>query len=391
MKKSFLPTLVAALLVFLSPGASPSCSLSLGPNLWELARRADAIVLARVDAIEATSNSSLERDEDADHFEEDTVAVGVLETWKGPAMADVRIQISDAAHAPYKVGDVILVFLDRGDSLNLNWEPSAEEWASFPPEVRDAIAESLPQGRRQAAWAAGRWFDIGGIPADATFPPEKDRAALRDLVTSAVRLQSRGKPDLRAFRDWLVSAAELRITRYEGLSQLRWDLVTETVSPPESNGDVVVVDDTDAEPEDTPESAPEPLTREQLARLAAAFAREPSVDASDVTMLELLADDSDLDVDRTAASVVEAGLLLKPIPAWVTAMVEVTLRRYGDNFADRIGRDDRDKDGNPIYTGWGENTLPTIWEVARRELGIPSVAPAETPARPTVDRNEARE
>jgi hypothetical protein len=72
-------------------------------------------------------------------------------------------------------------------------------------------------------------------------------------------------------------------------------------------------------------------------------------------------------------------------------MVEATLRRYGDNFANRIGRDDRDKDGRPIYTGWGENTLPTIWEVARRELGIPSVVPAETPARPTVDRNEARE
>ncbi len=125
----------------------------------------------------------------------------------------------------------------------------------------------------------------------------------------------------------------------------------------------------------------ETLTEAELARLADAFAREPALDSSDLRMLKLLEGYADLEVDRAAASVVEAGLLERPIPAWVPAMVAATLRRYGDSFEARIGRDDVDSRGRPIYTGEGENTLPTIWEVARRELGIPQVAPAAAPER----------
>ena len=98
-------------------------------------------------------------------------------------------------------------------------------------------------------------------------------------------------------------------------------------------------------------------------------------------MLRLLAGYPDLEVDRTAAAVIEAGLLMRPIPDWVLEMVDEALKRYGDDFAARIGRDDRDPRGRPIYTGEGENTLPTIWEVARRELGIPQVLPAVAPVR----------
>jgi len=76
---------------------------------------------------------------------------------------------------------------------------------------------------------------------------------------------------------------------------------------------------------------------------------------------------------------------LRPIPDWVLKMVDVALRRYGDDFSARIGRDDRDPRGRPIHTGEGENTLPTIWEVARRELGIPAVAPAQVPAQARED------
>ncbi len=140
--------------------------------------------------------------------------------------------------------------------------------------------------------------------------------------------------------------------------------------------------------EDTEEPAweaevepPSRLTDEQLQRLAEGFAREPAVDYSDLTMLRLLAGYPDLEVDRTAAAVIEAGLIMRPIPDWVLEMVDEALKRYGDDFAARIGRDDRDPRGRPIYTGEGENTLPTIWEVARRELGIPQVLPAVAPVR----------
>ncbi len=98
--------------------------------------------------------------------------------------------------------------------------------------------------------------------------------------------------------------------------------------------------------------------------------------------MKLLEGLPDLEVDRAAAAVVEAGLLVRPIPAWVTAMVAAS-RCGGTATAsqDRIGRDDVDPRGRPIYTGEGENTLPTIWEVARRDLGIPEVAPAAAPER----------
>jgi len=148
--------------------------------------------------------------------------------------------------------------------------------------------------------------------------------------------------------------------------------------PVEQNGE-----EAEAAEDDKDEPALPPLTRDELARLAAGFVREPGLDYSDVMMLKLLADHPDVEVDRVAASVIEAGLLERPIPEWVPPLVAEALRRYGDDFAVRIGRDDRDSRGRPIYTGEGESTLPTIWEVARRELGIPSVIPAEAPQRAT--------
>ena len=50
-------------------------------------------------------------------------------------------------------------------------------------------------------------------------------------------------------------------------------------------------------------------------------------------MLRLLAGYPDLEVDRTAAAVIEAGLLMRPIPDWALEMVDEALKRYGDEFA----------------------------------------------------------
>ena len=370
MKKRSPVVLALVPLVLGFPNASPACSI--GPDLFELSARADLIVLARIDAVEASPNlREQEWDEYADDFEEDAVVLRVLETWKGPSMAQVRMQVY-SAKSGYKVGDLMVAFLDQGESPTEEWELSAEELASFSPEERDDVVKGLAQASRHAAWSEGRWFSAGSVLSTVAFPREQDVAAIKDLVLAAQRIQSGGTVDRQALRDWYVTAAERRITRYEGLSPLRWELVPQVLEPVEGPS-------TDSEEIDSDENVSEPLTKDQLDRLAAGFAHEPAVDGSDTWMLEVLASYPDLEVDRTAASVVEAGLLLRPIPEWVTRMVELTLARYGDRFADRIGRDDVDKQGRPIYTGEGENTLPTIWEVARRELGIPSVAPAQRP------------
>jgi len=124
------------------------------------------------------------------------------------------------------------------------------------------------------------------------------------------------------------------------------------------------------------------LSGEQLARLAGAFLRAPAVDASDVAMLDLLARYPGAEVDLAAASVIEAALRMGRIPWWTTPMVAAALHRYGDDFSERIGRDDRDPSGRLIYSDGATETLPTIWAVARRDLGIPEVPPAEPPRRP---------
>jgi hypothetical protein len=380
MKKCSVVVLVLVPLVLGFPSASPACSI--GPELFGLSARADAILLVRIDGVEnPVPPLRGEWDENDDHFEENSVTLHVLETWKGPAMSEVRMQVFDTSG--YKVGALMVAFLETGETRTASNEEALTYWETDEPEQLAVRAEALERNRRYAAWSAGRWFVAGTVSATVAFPREQDVDAIKGLVLAAARLQSEGRVDPRGWRDWFVTAAERRATRYEGLWILQIDLLPPDLPPVDSdvqeisNDLEIGADETAVESEAS--APPEPLTEEQLARLAAGFASEPAVDASDAAMLQLLADYPDLEVDRTAASVVEAGLLLRPIPAWVTKMVELTLARYGDVFADRIGRDDVDKEGRPIHTGEGENTLPTIWEVARRDLGIPSVAPAELP------------
>jgi hypothetical protein len=379
MKKSAIVVLALVPFVLGFPSALPACSFS--PELFGLSVRAEAILLVRIEGVDnSTPLPQGEWVENADHFEENSVTLRVLETWKGPAMTEVRMEVFDAS--PYRVGDVMLAFLKSGETRTAATEDWLDEWVPENPEELALRAKAREENRRFAAWSAGRWFSAGNAPSSIAFPREQDRAVIKDLLLAAIRLQSSGTIDPPDLRDWFVSAAEHRVTRSEGLSRLQWELVPATyrlVDADSEEAEEEPMDASETEVEDAVESAPEPLTKDQLARLAAGFARDPAVDASDATMLRLLADYPDLEVDRTAASLVEAGLQLRPIPSWVTEIVELALARYGDVFADRIGRDDIDKEGRPIYTGEGENTLPTIWEVARRELGIPSVAAAVAP------------
>ena len=251
-----------------------------------------------------------------------------LDVWKGPGAMEVRVDLEPNSPAPFAEGDVLLVFLERGETLAGRYGESTE--AMTREELLEAgvdevnvaqLLEENVKGRESALrfekWAAGRWLHVSN-----RMLPESDaeRDALEKLIRAAARLQAGGTVSFEDRIEWLVSVVEQPAFRDEALYSLL---------PDESS-----------------------LTSEQLARLAGAFLRAPAVDASDILMLDLLARYPGAEVDMAAASVIEAALRMARIPAWATPMVAAALHRYGDDFSERIGRDDRGPFGPPHLHGW---------------------------------------
>jgi len=356
MKKP--PAIAVVLLVIASlialPARSAACPMFL--SLWDVIDQADWIALVRVARIEVEPDPG---NPAAGVSEEHEVAVlEALGVWKGPSEIEARVDLEPGAPAPYAEGDLVVVFLERGESRakrlrDANAPTSREELLELGVEEEDVAqiletsAEEQETSLRFESWAQGRWLHV----SERALPEsDADLAALREIVRTAARLQAAVPVSFEDRLDWLVSVVERRAFRDEALYSLL---------PQESS-----------------------LTEEQLARLAGAFLGAPSVDASDIDMLNLLARYEGAEVDMAAASVVEAALGMSPIPGWATSMVDAALRRYGDDFSERIGRDDRDPAGRLVYMEGTRDTLPTIWAVARRDLGIPEMPPAERPLRP---------
>jgi hypothetical protein len=356
MKK---PPAVVVVLLVISQSFVPGSAVACGHvSLWDDIAEADLIVVARVESIEENRSES-----DPTMGEPGTdrkkVTLRILETWKGSPETEVVVDFPWDVPDGFDVDDIVIQFLERGESQAERTRQALTDMEAYMAEVaRDPEAtgdiddwtpddqeESWQRLEQFANWSAGRWFPISVWPELRT-GDEEVRKTARALIERAVLLQA-AKAGEEDRAEWSVTAVEHHSTRRYGL----WELTAER------------------------------LTDDQLRRLAAAFVREPAVDETDFYFLKLFAGYSSFDVDRAAAAVIEAGFLIEPIPWWVTVMVDEALKRYGDSFADRIGRDDRDSRGRLIYTGKGENTLPTIWEVARRQLGIPWVLPAEAPKR----------
>jgi hypothetical protein len=341
---------------------SPSKACPVMASLWHFVAQSDLIVLATVESAEADPTGANPMES---AIEQDRVVLRVIDTWKGPFLREV---IVTSYPEQYTVGDLVVAFLEQGELRAQRWQDAIEgidvdaapqdmdpeeEGVQTPVDEWSAQDQAKEMARIQtfAQWARGRWLSVDH---ESTSTDAEKAEVFKELVVRAIELQSGGTTDEATRIDWLVSAAARRSTRHYGLDEL----------PRSSLGH-------SAEGEERP---PELLTQEQLARLADGFRSEPSVDASDVAMLEVLASYPDIEVDRTAASLVEAGLLLKPIPAWVLSLVAETLKRYGDDFGDRIGRDDL-----PDPLPGERDTLPAIWRQARAELGIPAVVPAAAP------------
>ena len=122
------------------------------------------------------------------------------------------------------------------------------------------------------------------------------------------------------------------------------------------------------------------LTPRELAGIAESFVARPSLNDADWLMLFLLAKYADPDVDRAAASVVEAGLQMSPRPDWLKETLRMALQRYDPDFEGKVQRDEALPWGLPIPESADEDPLGTIWELAHIGLDIPRVAPAEASA-----------
>ncbi len=399
MKK---PSAVVGLLLvaaqILLPAPSPGCGIAV--SIWGSIENAEVVALVLIESLEVEELTAGSR-WDSWSFPRKRLAarLRVLETWKGNPPGSIEVDLGEdyeSGRTPWKVGGVLVAFLERGTenaSARRKSQAHIYEILATMIDEQQEVMEADPGSpqtrveldafRRDSEtaydlydkWMAQRWSLADVLVRD---DEDQDRDAWAKLIRFAVKLQTDGS-DVAESLDWHVTAAERRATRYQGLLELSYMVLPQRVDPPEI---YVSEDGTDeATPGESPWSAeeepPAQLTLEQLRRLAEGFAREQSADHSDITMLRLLASYPDVEVDRAAAASIEAGLLLRPIPEWVTPMMEEALKRYGDRFADRIGRDDRDPRGRPIYSGPGENTLGTIWAIARRDLGIPEVPPAE--------------
>jgi hypothetical protein len=73
------------------------------------------------------------------------------------------------------------------------------------------------------------------------------------------------------------------------------------------------------------------------------------------------------------------GNRMNPIPEWATPMVGQVPARSGDRFVDRIGRDAATRNDASSREVPGRGTLPAIRAAARRDPGIPEIAPGEAP------------
>jgi len=373
-------TAVALVLLLVLGPVSPTptagaCSIAM--SLWDLIGSADAVVVARVVSLgRGASPQEVSAFTGVDAH--DTATLEVIDAWKGTPPPELQVDLFDGAQRGYVVGEVVLAFLVEGTAMaqrlriaqaQIEAEEEAEaeagvdgmtagEWSeppSWSPEERArALEKAAADVRHFEEWVDGRWIE-NGLSEDAR-SRTNDLESLEDFVRAAARLHATGTDTHQeGHTGWVVSALERPGMR-----------------------DALVIDMAELS------TSKESLTDADLQRIARVFADAPSVGYADLPMLKLLASYPDPAVDAAAASVVEAALRMDPIPDWAPPMVSAALARYGDHFVERIGRDDRDRQGRLIEESSGRGTLPAIWAAARRDLGIPEVAPAEPrPALPT--------
>ena len=308
-----LPLPFLAVASFLA--APPAAAYPIPPvPLWDLVRDADLIVVAKVvEIVEAPPRGDGEPYE----FDPDLARLRVLETWKGPRRGAVEVKFSLGLICPappqFVAGETVTAFLER--HAEGGWHVGALSYGTlyFPPERLDEV---------------------------------------RALVARALVLQ-RGRAHPRHVLAWHVEAASRRATRWHGLYPLA------------PQGDELH-SFYDRRSGRRPLG---PLTPEDLARIADGFVAEPSMDVTLPLVLAALGRHPDPRVDATAAAAVAGLLEMERIPWWTAEALRRLLERFGERDAATLVK--------ALEVEWELEPAMTraFWEQARRELGIPDVAP----------------
>ena len=320
-------------------------------SLWDLIGSADAVVVARVVSLgRGASPEGVSAFAGVDAH--DTVALEVIDAWKGTPPRELQVNLVGFTqqHA-YVVGEIVLAFLvegtayaqrlriaqaqveaegkrrrSRGDVDGTTAGERSEPPSWSPEQKARAREKAAADVRHFEEWVGGRWIE-NGLSEDAR-SRTSDLESLEDVVRAAAGLDGTGTGEADR-REWTLSALERPGMR-----------------------DAIVIDMAELR------TQKEPLTDSDLQRIARVFADAPSVGYADLPMLKLLSAYPDPAVDAAAASVVEAALRMDPIPDWAPPLVSAALARYGDDFVERIGRDDRDRQGRLIEESPGRGTLP---------------------------------
>lgn len=308
-----LPLPFLAVASFLA--APPAAAYPIPPvSLWDLVRDADLIVVAELEeVVQAPPQPEGEEHE----WDRDVARLRVLESWKGPQLAAVEVNFTLGLVCPapprFVAGETVTAFLERREEGGWSVEALSYGTLYFPPE------------------------QLGEV---------------RALVARALALQ-RGRDLPREVLSWHVEAASRRATRWHGLYPLA------------PQGDELH-SFYDRRSGRRPLG---PLKPEDLARIADGFVAEPSMDVTLPLVLAALGRHPDPRVDATAAAAVAGLLEMERIPWWTAEALRRLLERFGERDAENLVK--------ALEVEWELEPAMTraFWEQARRELGIPDVAP----------------
>lgn len=323
MSVSWRAAILAAGLTAL--GAASAQGYPIPPvSLWNLVEQSETVVVAQVVDI---SERPVQRGKDEEEFAipESIATLRILETWKGEAFGEIRVEFPAGLICPapprYVEDEDVVAFLSREDGA---WTTVGLSYGTLYPEGREELKD------------------------------------LRIMVRRALALQ-KGRIQKSDRIDWLVEAASRPGTRWHGLYELepRGDAAHSFYDPERSRKSLA-------------------LTPAQLQKIAHGFVTHPPVDVTLPMTLKVLAKFPDPRVDETAAAAIEGLLGQERLPYWIDQALTLVLQRFGDRAAKKRVAALPEKEE---CCGLKEDEVRALWRSAQRELGIPKVAPLRVASR----------
>ena len=373
--------IVAAAAALFCVGGPPSILAvpPVSPSLWDNVLAADGIVLARIAPlpppclVERRPGGAAETEDvildvvrmgDAEDVTEDTTADGPEDAGADETQDEAETDDdADADNAPgeepptYVIPEHLMVVL-RFDVEEI-WKGSRLGRFEMRVPVWESDRTGCHPGRTVVAFLSrerGAPIAWNCLYGDRD-PGPGALESLHKQIRRAVSIQGKGAAGFGERIDWLVDQVEFAETFREALYELS----------PAADRELYMTDATLRRP-----LAPY-LTAAQMDRIERSFLRRKPVDASLPGFLFILADRPSRRIDDTAIFAIESAMATPagPAPQWLKDALGIELERFGDEGRMRA----------LVPPGWCPMPqLRSVWETARRELGIPRARTREPSA-----------